>query len=108
LFTDVIRQPIWVETLADALLKLTTVDYAGTLNIAGRQAITRADFGQRLLDWWSIDTAGRLQTGRAAEISHLIPLDLRLTVSRAEQLLGMTFPGVDEVLAQCVSAEVPS
>lgn len=100
LFTDVIRQPIWVETLADALLKLAAIDYAGTLNVAGQQALTRAACGQRLLAWWGINTQGRLQEGRAAEISDTIPLDLRLSLTKAEQLLDMSFPGVDEVLAR--------
>jgi dTDP-4-dehydrorhamnose reductase len=100
LFTDVIRQPIWVETLADALLKLAGTDYAGTLNVVGQQALSRAAFGQRLLAWWGINTHGRLQAGRAAEISNTIPLDLRLSLTTAEQLLDMSFPGVDEVLAR--------
>jgi dTDP-4-dehydrorhamnose reductase len=100
LFTDVIRQPIWGATLADALLKLCAIDYAGTLNVAGQQALTRAAFGQRLLAWWGINTQGRLQEGHAAAISDTIPLDLRLTLTKAEQLLDMSFAGVDEVLAR--------
>jgi dTDP-4-dehydrorhamnose reductase len=105
LFSDVVRQPIWVESLAAALLKLVALPWAGTLNVAGRQALTRAAFGRRMLAWWSIDTRGLLQTGRAADIADTIPLDLRLTVTRAEQLLHMTFPGVDEVLAQAAARE---
>ena len=100
LFTDVIRQPIWVETLAAALLKLSTMDYAGTLNVAGQQALSRAAFGQRLLAWWGINTHGRLQEGHAAEMADTIPLDLRLTLTQAEHLLEMSFAGVDEVLAR--------
>jgi dTDP-4-dehydrorhamnose reductase len=100
LFTDVLRQPIWVETLAEALLKLATLDYAGTLNVAGQQVLTRAAFGQRMLNWWGINTQERVQHRRAAEISETIPLDLRLNITKAEQLLGMAFPGVDEVLTQ--------
>jgi dTDP-4-dehydrorhamnose reductase len=99
LYTDVIRQPIWAETLANALLKLSALDYAGTLNVAGQQALSRAAFGQRLLAWWGIPTQGRLQEGRAAEIADTIPLDLRLTLTKAEQLLAMSFAGVDEVCA---------
>jgi hypothetical protein len=33
-------------------------------------------------------------------MSNTTPLDLRLDVSAAEQWLGMTFPGVDEVLEE--------
>lgn len=101
LFSDVIRQPVWVESLAEALLKLAAeqVDFAGLLNVAGRQALTRAEFGRRMLAWWRVEPSNLLQLGRAAEISNTTPLDLRLDVSRAEQLLAISLPGVDEVIA---------
>ena len=100
LFNDVIRQPVWVENLVEALLKLANLDFAGILNVAGRQAMTREEFGRRLLDWWQIDAGNLLTSGRAADISDTIPLDLRLSVSKAEQLLQMDLLGVDEVLAK--------
>lgn len=103
LFSDVVRQPIWVESLATALLKLVDLPWAGTLNVAGRQALSREAFGRRMLAWWGIDTRGLLQSGQAADMADTIPLDLRLTVTRAEDLLHMTFPGVDEVLAHEVT-----
>ena len=84
--------------LAAALLKLVTVDYAGYLNVAGRQALTRANFGRKMLAHWGIDTGDKLSNGSAADISATIPLDLRLSVDRAEQLLEMPLPGVDAVL----------
>jgi dTDP-4-dehydrorhamnose reductase len=100
LFSDVIRQPVWVESLAEALLKLVALDFAGMLNVAGRQALTREEFGRRMLAWWQVDPRGLLQSGRAADVSETIPLDLRLRINKAEQLLQLTLPGVDEVLAQ--------
>ncbi|HXW01564.1 MAG TPA: hypothetical protein VEC93_24350, partial [Anaerolineae bacterium] len=103
LFNDVVRQPIWVESLAEALLKLVELDFAGILNIAGRQALTREEFGRRMLAWWKVDPRGLLQAGRAANTSDTIPLDVRMTVVKAEQLLQMTFPGVDDVLAMADS-----
>lgn len=98
LFSDVIRQPVWVETLSQALLKLVELDFAGIANVAGRQALTREEFGRKLLAYWGIDVAGRITSGRAADVSESIPLDLRLTVEKGETLLQMTFPGVDEAL----------
>ncbi len=100
LFTDQIRQPVWVETLTEALLKLA-VDFPainGTLNIAGRQVISRAEFGQKLLDWWKIDWRNRTTFGRAANLHSPSPLDLRLDISAAETALGMAFLGVDAVI----------
>ena len=84
----------------NALLKLSALDYAGTLNVAGQQALSRAAFGQRLLAWWGINTQGRLQEAQAAEMTDTIPLDLRLTLTKAEHLLEMSFAGVDEVFAR--------
>ena len=98
LFDDVIRQPIWVESLSEALLALTTRDFAGTLNIAGRQAMSREEFGRKMLDRWNVNLRGLVRSGRAAELSDAIPLDLRLSVDKAEALLHMVFPGVDDVI----------
>ncbi|MFQ5577046.1 MAG: SDR family oxidoreductase, partial [Anaerolineae bacterium] len=49
LFEDHIRQPVWVQTLADALLKLAVnrPTIAGVLNVAGGQALSRAEVGER-------------------------------------------------------------
>ena len=99
LFSDVIRNPVWVESLAEALLGLTTIDYAGTLNVAGCQTMTRETFGRRMLEYWGVDDKGLVGAGRAVDISDTIPLDLRLRTDRAESLLAMAFPGVDDVLA---------
>jgi dTDP-4-dehydrorhamnose reductase len=100
LFNDVIRQPVWVESLVEALLKLIKVNFGGVLNVVGRQPLTREEFARRMLDWWQIDHRGLLQSGRAADISGTIPLDLRMSVAKAERLLNMAFPGVDEVLSR--------
>lgn len=107
LFDDVIRQPVWVESLVAGLLKLVNLDYAGLLNVAGRQPLTREEFGRKMLNWWGVETAGQLTSGRAADISNTIPLDLRLTVDKAESLLGMRLPGVDEVLASHLPQHKP-
>jgi dTDP-4-dehydrorhamnose reductase len=98
LFRDVIRNPVWVETLAEALIRLATVEHAGVLNVAGRQALSREAFGRRMLAYWGVDVGDMVHPGLAADLAESIPLDLRLVVGRAEMLLGMVFPGVDHVL----------
>lgn len=100
LFTDVLRQPVWVNTLSEALLKLTEIEFAGFLNVAGRQILTRAEFARRMFNWWQIDYPNQIRSGRAAEVSATIPLDLRLSVTKAEEILALRLPGVDEVLGQ--------
>jgi dTDP-4-dehydrorhamnose reductase len=99
LFSDVLRNPIDVETLSDAVVRLSLTDYAGFLNVAGRQALSRDAFGRMMLGYWRIPTGDLVQTGLAAEISDEIPLDLRLVVDRAEELLGIRLPGVDDAIA---------
>jgi len=108
LFEDHIRQPVWVNTLSEALLKLAVerADISGVLNVAGEQALSRAEFGERMLDWWGVGHRERLSRGRAADLLPFpTPLDLRLDVSAAEEQLGMAFPGVDAVLKICQSGQ---
>jgi dTDP-4-dehydrorhamnose reductase len=99
LFCDVLRNPVSVDVLADALLHLTPIDYSGVLNIAGRQALTREEFGNRMLSYWGVESEGLIESILAADVSGSIPLDVRLDSGRAEQLLGMTFPGVDDMVS---------
>jgi dTDP-4-dehydrorhamnose reductase len=100
LFRDVIRQPVWVETLVTALLKLAfeKTEVAGILHVAGSQAIDRERFGRLMLDWWQVPKRHLAQSGLGASLPHPPPLDLRLVTAKAERLLDMAFPGVDEVL----------
>lgn len=98
LFHDVHRQPIWVESLAKALVELAHNRHTGHLNIAGRQSLTREAFGRKMLRYWQIPEPYRIESVSAAKISDKIPLDLRLNISRAESM-GLRLPGVDKVLA---------
>ncbi|MFN0027337.1 MAG: SDR family oxidoreductase [Acidimicrobiales bacterium] len=103
LFSDVIRQPVWVEALAAGLLQLATElpDEAGIMNLAGSQALDRAAFARRMLRFWEVDPSrwgGGLDDVQAADGVPGVPLDLRLTLQRAVTL-GLSCPGVDEVLA---------
>lgn len=102
LFRDVLRQPIWIESLATALLKLAfeVVDFAGILNVVGNQVLSRETFGRRMLEWWQVEERHLAQSGLAADLPHPPPLDLRLTTAKAQRTLKMSFPGVDEVLAR--------
>ena len=100
LFNDVWRQPVWAETLAEALLRLVDSDFSGYLNVAGSQALTREQFGRRLLAFWGHGDDSRIESVSAGELELEVPLDLRLRLDRARELLAMPLPGVDEVLAR--------
>ena len=97
LFTNQWRNPVWVESLARACLELADSDYCGVLNVAGRQAMSRADFGLRLLDWWGVNERATLTLG--PDESGRWPLDCRLEVGLAAGLLATPLPGVEEVLS---------
>jgi dTDP-4-dehydrorhamnose reductase len=97
LFTNQRRNPVWVNTLCEACLELIDHPYQGVLNIAGRQVLTRVDFGLRLLDWWGITTRESLVFGPDA--SGRWPLDCELDVGLAGRLLATPLAGVDEVIA---------
>ena len=102
LFRDVVRQPVWVDTLCRALLKLSLENrnFAGIINVVGRQALDRETFGRKMLAWWQVDSDPLVQSGLGADLPDPPPLDIRLKVEKGEALLAMPFLGVDEVLQQ--------
>lgn len=97
LFENQVRNPIWVETLGRACLELAENEYVGMLNVAGRQAMTRAAFALQMLDWWGIQERATLAVG-TSDASW--PLDCRLDLERATAVLFTPLWGVDEVLAR--------
>lgn len=98
LFTDELRCPIWVETLAAALVELAGMDVTGFLHVAGAQALNRYEFGQRLLRFHDVDPAS-LVPALSRESGLNRPLDCTLDISRALALLATPLPGIDEVLS---------
>lgn len=96
LFTNQHRNPIWAETLSQACLELADNDYTGVLNVAGRQVLSRAEFGLKMLDWWHVKPRQTLTTGTAE--SGRWPLNCELDLSRATAILSTPLLGVDEVL----------
>ncbi len=98
LFTDQRRSPVWAQTLSQACLELANTAFCGIINVAGRQAISRAEFGLRMLDWWQIEERSTLMLGQSD--ADRWPADCTFDLSRAESLLTTPLPGVDEVLQE--------
>jgi len=113
LFTDELRCPIWVESLAAAVLELAGMDYTGVLHVAGAQPLSRYEFGLRLLRFHGLDPgppcseqsqraypeqSRRVIPALSRESGLHRPLDCTLDCSRARSLLRTPLPGVDEVL----------
>ncbi len=111
LFRDVLRQPVWVESLAEALLGLALdhPEFSGCLNVVGDQVISREDFGLKLLEWWKVPGREAAKSILARDLPSPPPLDLRLNNRAAKNLLGIELPGVDSVLArgQALAASAP-
>jgi dTDP-4-dehydrorhamnose reductase len=97
LFTDEVRNPIWVESLAAAVLELTGMAYTGILHVAGAQALSRYEFGVRLLRFHGLDPSPVLPI-RSRESGLIRPLNCTLNSARARSLLSVPLPGVDQVL----------
>jgi dTDP-4-dehydrorhamnose reductase len=96
LFSNQRRNPVWVETLSRACLELIDLPHRGVLNVAGRQVMTRAAFGLRLLDWWGV--AERESLTVVEDTSGKWPLDCEMDVGLAARLLRTPLLGVDEVM----------
>jgi dTDP-4-dehydrorhamnose reductase len=77
-FTDEIRSPIRVGVLATALLELAVRDESGILHVAGRDAVSRADFAAALRGG-PVATRPSPRVGRARNVA--------LDSSRARALL---------------------
>ena len=98
LFNNQVRNPVWANALCRACLELAANSYTGVLNVAGRQVLTRADFGLKMLDWWGVASRDTLTIGPS--LNEQWPLDCTLDLSRGTAVLQTPMPGVDEVLAQ--------
>jgi dTDP-4-dehydrorhamnose reductase len=97
LFTDMIRKPVHVDDLADALLELAENDYRGVLNVTGPDAINRYDLGVLIAGREGLDPA-RLPAATLADSGMRFPADVRLTTDRAVSLLRTRLRGVHEFM----------
>jgi dTDP-4-dehydrorhamnose reductase len=99
LFTDEFRCPVHVDDLADALLELAERRYAGVLNVAGRDALSRYEVGVLVAARDGLDPAA-LSHARAADLGLRRPTDVRLQVDRAGRVLSIRLRGAREFIAQ--------
>ncbi len=97
LFTDEIRCPIHVGELAAALLELASLDYAGVLNVAGPEALSRYDLGVLIARRWGYDP-DLLRASSTSESGLRRPTDVRLDISRAQALLATPLRGAPDFL----------
>jgi dTDP-4-dehydrorhamnose reductase len=98
LYTDEYRCPIFVGDLAAALLELAALPYAGVLNIAGAERLSRYELGRLLVAAWGGDPAA-LRGASSAESAVRRPRNCTLAIGRAQELLRTRLRGVREVLS---------
>jgi dTDP-4-dehydrorhamnose reductase len=98
LFTDEIRCPIAVADLAEAVLELAATGLRGTINVAGPDAVSRAELGRLVAVQHGLDPA-RVPTCRIADGGlGPRPADVRLDSTRAAALLTTRLRGAHEIL----------
>jgi dTDP-4-dehydrorhamnose reductase len=98
LFSDEYRCPVYVGDLAAALLELGRLPYAGVLNIAGAQRVSRYEFGQLIAAAHGRDP-NKLRAGLNRESGLKRPRNCALDISLARTLLRTPLRGVGEVLS---------
>jgi len=98
LFTDEVRCPVDVTDLAAAVLELVGTDYAGTINIAGPQAVSRAELGRLVAARHGLDPATVPVSTIAEGGLGPRPAEVRLDSTLAARLLRTRLRGVVEAL----------
>jgi dTDP-4-dehydrorhamnose reductase len=97
LFTDQYRCPIGADELAGAVLELAANDFAGVLNVAGTDAITRYDLGCLIARAHQLD-ATKLAGATVATLTTPTVADVRLDSTLACSLLKTPLRGIREWL----------
>ncbi len=99
LFVDEVRCPVHVTDACAALLELVAQpEIHGPMNLGGAQALTRWDFGVKLLSALRLAAAPSLVRQTIRESGLVRPRDLTLISARAMRLLKTKLRGVDDVL----------
>jgi dTDP-4-dehydrorhamnose reductase len=97
LFTDMIRKPVHVDDLAEALLELAANDYRGILNVAGPDAISRYDLGVLVARREGLDPS-LIPVATLADSGTRLAADVRLITERAVSSLHTRLRGVHEFM----------
>jgi dTDP-4-dehydrorhamnose reductase len=107
LFTDEIRCPIAVEDLAAALLELVDSRFAGLINVAGPDAVSRPELGELVARRYGLEPS-KLPTSTIAESGMRRPGEVRLKGSLAARILRTRLRGVREFLGAPAAAQPPA
>jgi dTDP-4-dehydrorhamnose reductase len=98
LFSDMVRCPIDATDLAAALLELAAGGYRGLINVAGPQAVSRAELGRLVARRYGLDPAAVPVCTIAESDLTAGAAEVRLDSTRATGLLRTPLRGVGEAL----------
>ncbi|HYN94191.1 MAG TPA: sugar nucleotide-binding protein [Pilimelia sp.] len=98
LFSDEFRCPVGVDDLAAAVLELVDSRFAGVVNVAGPEAVSRPQLGALVARRYGLD-ASRLPVSTIAEAGLVRPAEIRLDTALAGRLLRTRLRPVSEILA---------
>lgn len=98
-FTDEIRSAVQVDDLAAALVELASLDWAGPLNVAGADAVSRLELARLIVAARGLDPAAL----RGAPAPPSRPRNCALDVTRASALLATPLRGARAVLGAASS-----
>lgn len=87
LFIDEWRSPLWVETLADAILELANKEVAGILHVGGPKSLNRWELGIKLLQHFGITPTFNIKKCTIKESGLIRPKNLTLNSSIAQEIL---------------------
>ncbi len=99
LFTDEFRSPVHVADLSAALLELAArPEIAGPMNFGGPQALSRWEFGMKLLAALHIEPGPNVVANTVADSGLVRARNVTMISARAKELLKTRLRGVDEAL----------
>jgi dTDP-4-dehydrorhamnose reductase len=101
LFSDELRQPIWVWNLAEAIIEIAERhDLSGVLNVAGDEVMDRYTYGCALLAAAGYEPSRHAVPALAADLAPERPRNCTLALSRARAILRTRLLSVSEGLRQ--------
>lgn len=87
--------PTHVDLLARQLRKIIDLDACGILHCCGAERVSRHEFGRRIAQKYALPDAGIISTPGC---DPLRPKDVSLDCRHSENILGMSFDTLDEML----------
>ena len=98
-FQDVIFSPILVNDLADCLLEMMALRLEGVSHVAGSEACSKYEFGQRLADTFQLDRS-LVQPAKLADarLPAPRPYNTSLDTGKIARTLGHAMPGLQSGL----------